>query len=724
MKIRAYFLIASLLLIFCVVLNANSQIDRSQASVNQVADAQAAISRLRELYNRRDFESGYEIGQKLVGQFPGNAELRAWFIVNMARNEMGREAIESAKELVGNDKENAWAWFALAHAYIRSAQIKEAIPAAETALKLMPDNEEFIFLYASSLLAQKKYDEIYAWLDKNSFEIKDKSRFLYVKAEAEYRQFLDGKVDEAKRKQSFEDFQKALNLNPNSVNANYIFGVYLSADRRFDEALPILKKTVSLAPQSAQIRQTYWTALLNGQPKKTQQQKNDEVVADTKDLLRLRPDSANAFDAVSAFYGRELEMPDKKKEIDEIIIKKFPQTTQAERILIGQIREFNYLGEDGKVDGKKKSQLTGMLEDFINRPRHFSESNLGYAYTQYFYQIQTDKNASNRQLLQTAENISEHQKFETAEVHSMIVSGLSDRQMFREAEKFANTGFEKVKEEIEQKQADGESERRIREDENSMNATLYNARGELFFKENLLDKAETDFMQAVKLDNENTFYYSNLAKIYEAENNIDKAEDAYINAFSTFFGNDNPNFDKLKTLYQKRNGNLQGFDDYFEKVKVTERARRKERILSAKIEDSQAAIPFTLKNLDEKTVSLADYKGKIIVLNIWGTWCAPCVREMPELQTLYKKYQKDKDVAILTIDSDDDLKKVKKFMADNKYNFTVLQNGNYLETTDINAFPTTWFINREGRIEFVKVGTSVKLLEEFGWRIEELKNRH
>ena len=94
-----------------------------------------------------------------------------------------------------------------------------------------------------------------------------------------------------------------------------------------------------------------------------------------------------------------------------------------------------------------------------------------------------------------------------------------------------------------------------------------------------------------------------------------------------------------------------------------------------------------LKDLNAKTVSSNDLSGKIIVVNIWALWCAPCVREMPELQELYKKYQNDKDVAILTIDDNDDLAKLKQFVNSKKLDFPVLRAEKYLEDNNINAFP-------------------------------------
>ncbi|HLM60319.1 MAG TPA: tetratricopeptide repeat protein, partial [Pyrinomonadaceae bacterium] len=362
------------LLLFCFVSNVNSQAVRKTPSANEITDPQTAITELRKLYKMRDFECGYERGKKFVERFPQDMELNALFIQNMARSNMNEEAVKVAEKLIENDKENAWAWFALATSYLRNSQNKEAVPAVEKALKLMPDHEDFIFLHASLLMAQKKYDEIYVWLDKNSSKIKDQSKLLQIKGNAQYRQSAGGKLDEAKRRMSFETFAKAIELSPNFVYAIYLYGSYLNQDKRFAEALPHLKKAAALSPRVAHIREALWRAMLNGQPDKTEEYRKTEVIADMESLMRLRPDSINVLETVGLFYERDLKMREKKRELEAVILKKFPQSMPAERLLYFKIRGFNVYGKDNKVDEQKKQQLVSMLKDFINRPQHYQKS--------------------------------------------------------------------------------------------------------------------------------------------------------------------------------------------------------------------------------------------------------------------------------------------------------------------------------------------------------------
>ncbi|WP_420447797.1 TlpA family protein disulfide reductase [Candidatus Palauibacter sp.] len=62
-----------------------------------------------------------------------------------------------------------------------------------------------------------------------------------------------------------------------------------------------------------------------------------------------------------------------------------------------------------------------------------------------------------------------------------------------------------------------------------------------------------------------------------------------------------------------------------------------------------------------------------------------------------------------------------EYLAKNDFDFTVLVDDNYVERAGVSAWPTTWFVDREGYIQFVKIGTALKLDEEFSWRVEALR---
>jgi peroxiredoxin/YHS domain-containing protein len=110
---------------------------------------------------------------------------------------------------------------------------------------------------------------------------------------------------------------------------------------------------------------------------------------------------------------------------------------------------------------------------------------------------------------------------------------------------------------------------------------------------------------------------------------------------------------------------------------------------------------FSLKTLDEKTVTKADYKDKILLVDYWATHCKPCVETMPELQKLSQKYA-DKDVIILGVSIDDEgAKVVKPFVTKRKFTYTMaLDTGKdpAWKEFKVRGIPALFLIDKEGQI--------------------------
>lgn len=104
---------------------------------------------------------------------------------------------------------------------------------------------------------------------------------------------------------------------------------------------------------------------------------------------------------------------------------------------------------------------------------------------------------------------------------------------------------------------------------------------------------------------------------------------------------------------------------------------------------------FTLKNLNGEEVSLSDYKGKIVLVNFWATWCPWCDKEMPDLQKLDEE---NDDLVVLAVDVMEDKETVKKYIEKGKYNFEVLldEDGEIAKTYLVSGLPASYFIDKEG----------------------------
>jgi peroxiredoxin len=115
---------------------------------------------------------------------------------------------------------------------------------------------------------------------------------------------------------------------------------------------------------------------------------------------------------------------------------------------------------------------------------------------------------------------------------------------------------------------------------------------------------------------------------------------------------------------------------------------------------------FQLADLDGKTQSLSQYRGKVVLVNFWATWCKPCTTEMPAMQTVYDKLR-DKGFVVLAVNELEDEAKVREHIATYKHTFPVLLDRDNKVANQFGVFglPVSVFIDQEGRVqEYIKGG--------------------
>jgi cytochrome c biogenesis protein CcmG/thiol:disulfide interchange protein DsbE len=120
----------------------------------------------------------------------------------------------------------------------------------------------------------------------------------------------------------------------------------------------------------------------------------------------------------------------------------------------------------------------------------------------------------------------------------------------------------------------------------------------------------------------------------------------------------------------------------------------------------KAAPAFTLKDSEGKSVSLKDYKGKVVLLNFWATWCGPCKIEIPWFIEFEQKY-KDQGFAVLGVAMDEEgWDIVKPYITGKKVNYRILLSDDSTAQLygGVDSLPTTFLIDKEGKIGAVHVG--------------------
>ena len=149
-----------------------------------------------------------------------------------------------------------------------------------------------------------------------------------------------------------------------------------------------------------------------------------------------------------------------------------------------------------------------------------------------------------------------------------------------------------------------------------------------------------------------------------------------------------------------------------------------EKLEVVRIPSGTPAVDVRLPDLNGMPVGLSDFRGKIVFLNFWATWCPTCVTEMPAMEKLHRKL-KNKDFAMVAISLQDSAAQVKNFFEKNKLTFTALldSTGEIGARFGLRVIPTTIIIDKTGRALGIVLGPrewdsseSVSLFEQMADR--------
>lgn len=137
-----------------------------------------------------------------------------------------------------------------------------------------------------------------------------------------------------------------------------------------------------------------------------------------------------------------------------------------------------------------------------------------------------------------------------------------------------------------------------------------------------------------------------------------------------------------------------GEEDFYSKIKINP------------IKGNKKTPDFSLKDLNGKEVEIRQFKGNVVFLNFWATWCGPCKEEMPGMEVLHKQF-KEKNFVLLTISVDyEGIKPVREFMSKQQYTFPVLLDpqGETLDLFEVKGIPTTFLIDKKGKMVGKAIG--------------------
>lgn len=140
-------------------------------------------------------------------------------------------------------------------------------------------------------------------------------------------------------------------------------------------------------------------------------------------------------------------------------------------------------------------------------------------------------------------------------------------------------------------------------------------------------------------------------------------------------------------------------------------------VANAKVKEGQNFPEFKLNSLGNKAknISLSSYKGKVVVLDFWASWCEPCKVELPVLNKLYKKYQTH-GLEIVGVNEDKEMSEANAFLKSYPIQMPLLEDGakgEVLSKLEVDGLPVTYVLDKNGKVHKIHKGFKEGDLDKF-----------
>ena len=724
-------------------------------------ELEAAKAKLRAHNRLWTFQAGAIVGQEWLSRAPEDAELRALYARQLHGKLYGlREIQEQADAILAREPDNPWGLYVQALAFLADRKYSEAAESSLRAWELLP-RPEFAATHLQAL-RPRKVEEGMAFLDSLDAETRQHPEVLHARAELEYW------AQYALEDPTYADTSLATLATLRARWPDHVSGYFRAAEQLYrsnkpQEALSLIEEAIRLSPGSAEVRYWHWN-ILNREDLLLTDERHTAIEASIAEYRKVAPETIRGLALLTTTYRNVLEDEEKAAEFEAKLMALAPASRHASWIHQEKFQreyqrlqpELNLIEPEHGADSQEYQDQLRLICDaayrLLEKPL-YDDSFRGWPYLTLFTSLEAMNPIPVEELADAVRGLVRYERLNPHITSTAPLSMAEHTPYAEEAAELARDGIQAVI-------AKAEEEEWEEEELNWYLSLLHHAIGWASYKAGRVEEGRNELERALELWGENTSAFHHLGQVFEhmateveatlqmrdsktvvlqteieaqdaaeaVRNWLDKAEEAYIAGLEARSWGENPFPEALGVLYERRHGSREGLDEYLAAFYERDRSRRHQRILESRLDTARTYGPFVLPELDGEFVDSAGLDGKIAVLHFWGTWCVPCVEELPEYQKFHARYLDDPEVEVISISNDISIGNARdvldRFMAENEYDFTVLVDDGYVQKAGVNAFPTTWFVDGDGYIQFVQEGggSDTHLEEEFAWIVEALRD--
>ena len=601
----------------------------------------AGAALLRRLYFHADMNDGADIGAALVKKFPGDARLRAWYLVNLASTAHQKRAYELAERL---DPASRSAWTVVAHAFALATapqHVADARPRAEQyarrAVALAPRDTDVAVLASQAMYAAARFSRagVLAFIDSQIQRLGSPVELRLIRATTRWSQMYDtSKPDTVIRNEAFSVYEAVRKEVPSNFNADWFLAGKLDNSQAKQE-LALLTDAVARSPRSAPVRSSYW-ASIRAQKDLADSVKASRVALDRKAYLALTDSAPWALSVVATSMRGKRPDPD-LPAIEARVLAKAPRTAWAERVLEGRAMLWNDSLQASRDAGRTvrpdsnvaKRRLHEELEALLARDWHASDNVTAYHAMMLFYSVSADSSYPADKLVRVAHQLAENVEPSNLALTSVALA-LADRKLdLPYAERLLDGLARRQEQYLMSMPPAAFSSLGERADQvDGVKARVSDALAWIRVAQGRYTAADSLFSKALELTKKNAAIYHHLGQLRALQGRPQDAELVYAQGMTVAHRGTNPNKSALERLYAANHGSMDGWAEYLSDLETRERNARRERILGHRPTTVDTVPTFTLPSVDGASVSRSAIDGKLGIVHFWGTWCGPCVGEM------------------------------------------------------------------------------------------------